>query len=112
MCLWSVFFALVLSVESGKLGCLEWWWLGGIYSPNQHSSRWMYSLSMGTLDSPVCTGHSTVHCPVRATSADRWGLEQLAIEFAYPCGAPDSSVAHRTVRCDLTSQNASNLLTF
>jgi hypothetical protein len=24
MCLWNVFFALVLSVESGKLGCIEW----------------------------------------------------------------------------------------
>jgi hypothetical protein len=28
MCLWSVFFALVLKVESGRLGWLEWWWLG------------------------------------------------------------------------------------
>jgi hypothetical protein len=34
MCLWSAFFALVLNVESEKLGWLEWWWLGGIYSPN------------------------------------------------------------------------------
>jgi hypothetical protein len=28
MCLWSVFFALVLNEESGLLGWLEWWWLG------------------------------------------------------------------------------------
>jgi hypothetical protein len=34
MCLWNEFIALVLSAESGKLGCIEWWWLGGIYSPN------------------------------------------------------------------------------
>jgi hypothetical protein len=26
-------FALVLNEEVGMLGCLEWWWLGGIYSP-------------------------------------------------------------------------------
>jgi hypothetical protein len=33
MCLWSVFFALVLKVESGKLGWLEWWWLGVFIAP-------------------------------------------------------------------------------
>jgi hypothetical protein len=33
MCLWSVFFALVLSVENGKLGLLEWWWLGVFIAP-------------------------------------------------------------------------------
>jgi hypothetical protein len=97
MCLWSVLFALVFSVESGKLGCLECWWLGYIYSPNQHSSHWLSSLSMGTPDSSVRTGHCTVHCPVRAMSVDRWGLELLFVEVVYPFGAP-------TVRCDLTSQ--------
>jgi hypothetical protein len=101
MCLWNVFFALVLSVESGKLGSLEWWWLGGIYIPNHYSSCWVSSLSAGTPDSPVCTEHVTVHCPVHATSADCWGLEQSTVDFACPCGAPDSPVAHRTVRCDL-----------
>jgi hypothetical protein len=49
--------------------------VGGIYSPNHYSSHWLFCLSMGTPDSPVRTGDSTVHCPVRATSADRWGLE-------------------------------------
>jgi hypothetical protein len=33
MCLWSVFFALVLNEESGKFGWLEWWWLGVFISP-------------------------------------------------------------------------------
>jgi hypothetical protein len=37
MSLWSVFFALVLNVESEKLGLLEWWWLF-IYSPNHYLS--------------------------------------------------------------------------
>jgi hypothetical protein len=60
MGLWSVFFVLVLNVESGKLGLLEWWWLGGIYSPNHYSSRWLSSLSTGTSNSPVA--HRTLHC--------------------------------------------------
>jgi hypothetical protein len=59
---------------------------------------------MGTQYSPVRIGHGIVHCPVRATSADRWGLEMLTIEVVCPFGAPNNLVAHRTVRCDLTSQ--------
>jgi hypothetical protein len=47
---------------------------------------------------------------LRATSADRWCLVLLTIEVVRPCGAPDSPVAHRTVRCDLTSQTVSDLL--
>jgi hypothetical protein len=77
--------------------------VGGIYSHNHYSSRWLCSLSMGTPDSLVRTGHSTVHCLVRAMSADHWGFEQSAIDFVCPCGAPDSPVAHRAVWCDLTS---------
>jgi hypothetical protein len=57
MCLWSVFFAIVLNEVSGMLGWLEWWWLGG---PNYYSSRCLTALSMGTLDSPVV--HRTHHC--------------------------------------------------
>jgi hypothetical protein len=33
LCLWSVFFALVLNEESGMLGWLEWWWLGVFIAP-------------------------------------------------------------------------------
>jgi hypothetical protein len=33
MCLWSVFFALVLNEDSGMLGWLEWWWLGVYIAP-------------------------------------------------------------------------------
>jgi hypothetical protein len=47
---------------------------------------------MGTPDSLVRTGHCTVHCPVHATSADRWGSEQLTVEVVCPCGALDSPV--------------------
>jgi hypothetical protein len=85
--------------------------VGGIYSPNHHSSRWLFCLLTGSPDSLVPTRHYTVHSSVCATLADRWGLELLTVEFNRPCGASDSPVAHRTVRCDLTSQVASDLLT-
>jgi hypothetical protein len=49
-------------------------------------------LSMGTSDSLMRTKHPTVHCPMPVTSAERWGLEQLIVEFACPCGAPNSLV--------------------
>jgi hypothetical protein len=45
--------ALVLNEMSEKLGCLKWWWLGVIYSPNHQSSRWGGCLSMGAPESPV-----------------------------------------------------------
>jgi hypothetical protein len=60
----------------------------------------------------MCTGHPIVHCPVPATSPNCGGLEQSTVEFACPYGAPDSLLAHRTVRCDLTSLTISELLTF
>jgi hypothetical protein len=85
--------------------------VGGIYSPNHYSSRWLGFLSTGASDSLVRTGHPTIHCPVLAKSADHWGLEQLTIEFACPCGTPDSLMEHRTVLCDLTSLTVSDLLT-
>jgi hypothetical protein len=35
------------------LGCMEWWWLVGIYSPQPPNSRWGILLSMGAPDSLV-----------------------------------------------------------
>jgi hypothetical protein len=87
LCLWNVFFALVLSVESGKLGCIEWRWLEGIYSPNHNSSHWLCSLSTGTPDSPVRTVHGTVQCSVPAMSVAHW---------SWPLDSP-ALVAQRTV---------------
>jgi hypothetical protein len=49
----------------------------------------------------------TIHCPVRATSADRWGLD-FCIEVLCPFATPDSPVRSdfavltsdlRTVHC-------------
>jgi hypothetical protein len=41
---------------------------------------------------------------VRATSTNCWGLELLTVEVLCPLVAPDSPVAHRTVRCVLSLQ--------
>jgi hypothetical protein len=66
---------------------------GGIYSLQPLPSHWLSLLSMGTPDSPVS-----------ATSADRWGLEQLTVEVLCPLASTDSPVAHWIVRCVLTLQ--------
>jgi hypothetical protein len=68
LCLVLNALALVLSEMSEKLGCLEVWWLGGIYSPNHQSGRWEGLLSMGAPDSPV--RHRTLS-GVPATSPNR-----------------------------------------
>jgi hypothetical protein len=49
-------------LRSGKLGCNEWWVVGGIYSPNHQTSR------LVGLTVVWCTGQSGAHrtCPVRA----------------------------------------------
>jgi hypothetical protein len=63
--------------------------VGGICSPNHYSSccrRWAHRTVRW------CTGHGTVHYLVRATSADRWGLEQLTVEVLCPLVAPNSPV--------------------
>jgi hypothetical protein len=44
---------------SKKLGCLEWWWLGGFYSPQPPHSRWGGCLSMGAPDTVRCANHVT-----------------------------------------------------
>jgi hypothetical protein len=75
--------------------------VGGIYSPNHYSShcyRWAHRTVWR------CTEHSTIHCPVSATLANRWGLELLIVEVFCPLAASDSLVAHRTVQCILTLQ--------
>jgi hypothetical protein len=53
LCLGVNALALVLNENLGKLGCLEWWWLEGIYSPQPPNNRWGRLLSMGAPDSPV-----------------------------------------------------------
>jgi hypothetical protein len=72
--------ALVLNVELRKLGYLEWWWLGGIYSPQPSQSHWGRLLSMGAPDSPVCQPR---HPTVRV-------LEQTTVGALSSCGTGQS----------------------
>jgi hypothetical protein len=98
---WSVCFCSCIECEGLKTWMAWMVVVGGIYSPNHYSNRccrWAHRTVQW------CTGHGTVHCPVHATSADRWGLERLFVEVLCPLAAPDSPVAHRTVRCVLTLQ--------
>jgi hypothetical protein len=86
------------------LGCLEEWWLGGIYSPNHQNGRWARMLSYGAPDSPV--RHQTLsgappdtvrcatrHCPVRQPRHPTVSVRPLEL---LTCGPPDSPVVHRT----------------
>jgi hypothetical protein len=74
--------------------------VGGIYSLQPLPSRWLFLLSMGTLDSPVV--HRTEHCslsgachvstPLGFGAVDRWS--PLSCSFTGQSGAtPDMSGA-------------------
>jgi hypothetical protein len=93
------------------LGWIEWWWLGVFIAPTTILAIGWLLCPWAHWTVPWCTEHSTVHCPVRAKSTDHWVLERLTIEVVYPFDAPDSLVAHQTVRCDLSSQTVFWLLT-
>jgi hypothetical protein len=56
------------------------------------------------------TGHDTVHCPMPATLADRWGLGRLTIEVLCPLVAPDSPVRSdfAALTSDLRNVNCSS----
>jgi hypothetical protein len=103
MCLWNIFFALVLSVESESLDALNGGgWRVFIAPTTILAIGWAFCRRAHRTvrcapDSPVRTGPPIVQCPVPATSADRWGLEQSTIEFTCPCGAQDSPVQPNVV---------------
>jgi hypothetical protein len=48
--------------------------VGVFIAPNHFHSRWWRLLAMGAPDSLVCHRTTTVHCPVRATSAQPLGF--------------------------------------
>jgi hypothetical protein len=75
MCLGVNALALVLNENFRKLGCLELWWLGGIYSPQPPSGRWERLLAMGAPDSSVRHRTGPVHCPVRRHVTQPLGFE-------------------------------------
>jgi hypothetical protein len=69
--------------EVGKLGCNEWWVVGGIYSPNHQTSRLVKAVVAW------CTGLSGAP----ATSPNRWIPTVGASVFwgtGQSGGAPDS----------------------
>jgi hypothetical protein len=76
------------------LWCLEWWWLGGIYSPNHQNSRWGGLLSMDAPDSPVRQPrHPTVRVLTVSTvgALTSWGTGQSGAALDRYCslsGAP------------------------
>jgi hypothetical protein len=57
--------ALIMNMILRNLGCLELWWLGGIYSPQPPNKPWGRLLAMGAPDCPVRHRTGTVGCPVR-----------------------------------------------
>jgi hypothetical protein len=67
------------------LGCLEWWWLEGIYSPNHQFNRWGRLLSMGAPNSPVRQPrHPTVRVLTVSTvgALTSWGTGQSGVPSA------------------------------
>jgi hypothetical protein len=97
---------------SEKLGCLEWWWLGGIYSSNHQFNRWGVCLSMGALDSPVRQPrHPTVRVLTVSTvgALTSWGTGQYGtatrqVLFTVRCAFWHCSDSARTVRALFTLQ--------
>jgi hypothetical protein len=91
--------------EGWKLGSIEVWWLGGIYSPNHQKSRWWRLLSYGAPDSPVVHRTITIHCPVRLLAL-LCLLRAQARTVHFYCSVADdrwrciavTPLAHRTVR--------------
>jgi hypothetical protein len=84
--------ALVLNEMSEKLGCLEWWWLGGIYSPNHQTNRWGGYLSMGASTVQYATGH----CPVRQPHHPTVRVLTVSTVGALTSWGTGQSVPHRT----------------
>jgi hypothetical protein len=89
LCLGVNALALVLNENLGKLGFLEWWWLGGSYSPQPPNNGWGRLLSMGA--------HRTLS-GAPATSPNRYSFGAFDRWRLCPLVAPDSPVPHRIVR--------------
>ena len=97
--------ALVSGWKCEKLGCNEWWVVGGIYSPNHQTSR------LVGLTVVWCTGQSGAHrtCPVRQPRHQSRWVPTIGALTAGPAwmsgGAPDMycRVSGAPLRACLTS---------
>jgi hypothetical protein len=108
LCLGLNALALVLNENFRKPGCLELWWLGGIYSPQPPRSRWGRLLAMGAPDkhcrlsgAPPC--HPTVRVWEQSTVGTVVFLWHTVSSISGFCSRPLERVvvaplAHRTVR--------------
>jgi hypothetical protein len=104
LCLGVNALALVLNGNFRKLGFLELWWLGGIYSPQPPTSRWGRLLSMGAPDSPV---HRHVTQPLGFESSRP--LEALSSSGTGQSGAtPDRSCSLSGVPLTLCSDSVAH----
>jgi hypothetical protein len=91
LCLGVNALALVLNENFRKLGFLEWWWLGGIYSPQPPNKPLGRLLTMGTLDSPVRHRTGTVGCPVRRHVTQPLGFRaKSTVRALSSCGTGQS----------------------
>jgi hypothetical protein len=82
----------------------EWGGWGVFIAPNHFLAVGCFCCRWAHRTVRWCTRHGTVHCPVRATLAIRYGLEQLTVGIFCIQAASDSSVAHWT--CPVTSDFA------
>jgi hypothetical protein len=79
--------------EVRKLGCNEWWVVGGIYSPNHQTSHLV----------KAAVAWRTGHCPVRLPRHQSVGFRPLELLSS---GPSDSPVVHRigTIQCPVRHQ--------
>jgi hypothetical protein len=95
--------ALVLNGNFRNLGCLELWWLGGIYSPQPPTRRWGRLLSIGAPDSPVRHRTCTIGCPVRRyVTQPLWYWSSRPLEALSSSGTRQSG-APPDMSCSLSS---------
>jgi hypothetical protein len=103
MCIWSVFFALVLSVESERLDDLNGCGWGIFIAPtNILVVGWVLcQRAHRTVRCASDTALFTVRCTPHQPTVGVWSNWPLNLPIL---------VVHQTVRYDLTSQTVSNLL--
>jgi hypothetical protein len=102
LCLGVNALALVLNENFRKLGCLEWWWLGGIYSPQPPNKPLGRLLSMGAPDSLVHHRTCTVGCLVRRHVTQLLGFRaKSTVRALSSCGTGQSG-ATSNISCSLS----------
>jgi hypothetical protein len=89
LCLEVNALALVLNENFRRLGCLEWWWLGGIYSPQPPNKPLGRLLSMGAPDSPMrhrtLSGAPPRHPTIRVLTQSTVGALVLLWHWTVRC---------------------------